>query len=97
MHICSPRHISNAGVDQRQGSQCYVQYNQATYAADTSQGRAGLPAQHGKCRIPNPPMSATLGKSISVIWEEHTVGRPPDFPSVGFCYLDNAHKVLPFS
>ena len=40
-------------------------------------------------------MSATLGKSIAVIWEEHTVGRPPDFPSVGFCCLDKLHKILP--
>ena len=42
----------------------------------------GIPAQNNKCRIPNPPMSTTLGKSISAIWTEHTAGHPPDFPSV---------------
>lgn len=42
----------------------------------------GMPARDGLCRIPNPPISPTLGKSIQSIWHEHTIGRPPDFPSV---------------
>ncbi|KAK9795902.1 hypothetical protein WJX73_005611 [Symbiochloris irregularis] len=52
----------------------------------------GIPARDGLCRIPNPPISPTLGKSIQGIWIEHTVGRPPDYPSVEQLIRDHGKK-----